>query len=496
MKDIVQQIESSKVYEVVTPTPLDVAKDMSRSLDAQVYFKREDLLPVKSFKLRGAYNKISQLSDEEKARGILAASAGNHAQGVALSAQKLEIKATIVMPTTTPPIKVDAVRGYGADVILAGDSYSDSADYAKFLVADNGMTFVHPFDDELVIAGQGTVGKEIYEQLPDADYVFIPIGGGGLAAGVATFLKSSNPKIKIIGVEPDDSDAMKRSVAAGSRQQLEEVGIFADGVAVKYVGEKTFELVKKNVDEIITVSTDQICTAIKDIYEDIRVILEPAGALSVAGAKEYAKTHSLVGKNIVTINSGANMTFERLQFVAERTLLGSGKESLFAIQLPEKPGAMLTLVKKVMRGHTITEFNYRKSDDAQAEIFVGILSRSEEDKAKLEKKLIELNYHFEDLSQDEVAKEHIRHMIGGKISKTDQEHVYKATFPERPRALNDFLESLENRHNISLFHFRSTGGDIAHILIGLEGNGDVQNIVLPKNFTMQKVDSKAVSLFL
>ena len=496
MNKLVQQIIKSKVYEVLDSTPLQLAKDLSNVLSCYVYMKREDLLPVKSFKLRGAYNKIAQLSDSELSKGVLAASAGNHAQGVALSAQRLGIKATIVMPTTTPQIKVDAVRAYGAEVVLFGDSFSDASDYAKKLLSETGMAFIHPFDDELVIAGQGTVGKEIYEQLPDVDYVFVPIGGGGLVAGIATYLKTLNPDIKIIGVEPEENDAMRRSINAGKRIFLDEVGIFADGVAVKLVGENTFKLVQENVDEIITVSTDQLCTAIKDIYQEIRVIMEPAGALSVAGVKEYANNHDLRRKNIVTINSGANMSFEKLRFVAERTLLGSGKESLFAIQLPEVKGALLTLVKHVMRGNTITEFNYRKSDTSKAEIFVGILSTTEEDKSRLVRKLNEHGYQFVDMSHDEIAKEHVRHMIGGKLPTGNLEHVYKAVFPERPKALNDFLESLQNKFNISLFHFRSIGDDTANVLVGLEGEGEINDVKLPKNFTIQKIDSTAVELFL
>ncbi len=496
MNKLVQQIIKSKVYEVLSPTPLELANGLSNSLSCNVYMKREDLLQVKSFKLRGAYNKIAQLSESELSKGVLAASAGNHAQGVALSAQRLGVKATIVMPTTTPQIKIDAVKGYGAEVVLVGDSFSDASDYAMKLLSETGMTFIHPFDDELVIAGQGTIGKEIYEQLPEVDYVFVPVGGGGLVAGIATYLKFLNPNIKIIGVEPDENDAMRRSINAGKRVYLDEVGIFADGVAVKLVGENTFKLVQKHVDEMITVSTDQLCTAIKDVYQEIRVILEPAGALSVAGVKEYAKTHDLKGKNIVTINCGANMSFEKLRFVAERTLLGSGKESLYSIQLPEEKGALLTLVKHVMRGNTITEFNYRKSDASKAEIFVGILSTTEEDKTNLEKKLKVNNYQFVDMTHDEIAKEHVRHMIGGKLPSGSKEHIYKAIFPERPKALNDFLESLNNRFNISLFHFRSIGDDTANVLVGLEGEGEINDVNLPKNFTIQKIDSTAVELFL
>ena len=495
MSDIVELINKSKVYDVAIKTPLDKAPELSELLHANVYMKREDLQPIHSFKIRGAYNKIANLSKQEKSAGVLAASAGNHAQGVALSAQKLGIQATIVMPRTTPEIKVTAVRKLGADVMLHSDSFSDASDYAIKLADSNGMTYIHPFNDELVIAGQGSIGKEIIDQLESVDYIFAPIGGGGLISGVAAYAKSVNPKIKIIGVEPEDSDAMKQSIKSNKLVKLDDVGIFTDGVAVKAVGDITLELTRKLVDDFITVSTDEISVAIKDIYKENRSLVEPAGALGVAGLKKYRFSKDLRGKNIVAINTGANMTFERLQFIAERTLVGSLREVLYAIELSERPGALNSLVNDVISSFSITEFNYRKQSETEARIFVGILLEFPSDKTGFERNLKDAGYKFTDLTEDEIAKSHLRHMVGGKPPVGTQETVYEFSFPERPGALRDFLDALKDKHNISLFHHRYNGGDIARVLIGLEGE-NAANFELPKGFSRKIVNPNTVKLFL
>ena len=494
MDSIVNQIKNSSVYDVSKITALDHAKKLSGKLDNQIYFKREDLQPVKSFKIRGAYNRIAQLNDQEKKAGVIAASAGNHAQGVALSAQKLGIEATIVMPTTTPQIKIDAVRSYGAEVVLFGDSYSDAGEHAKELQKSRDMTYVHPFNDLEVIAGQGTGGKEIIEQLSDVDYVFVPVGGGGLLAGIASYVKNIKPDCKVIGVEPIDSDVMTRSIKEGRIAELERVGIFADGVAVKVPGNNSFELCQKYADEMITVSTDEICAGIKDIYEDTRAIVEPAGALAMAGATRYIEQNKIKDKNIVAINSGANMTFERLQFIAERTLVGSGKEVLYSIELPEKPGALRGLVENVVNGYSISEFNYRKQDVKQAHIFVGMLLNEAEDKSKLEGALKKNNYRFKDLTDNEISKRHLRHMIGGKAPEGTDETLFEFVFPERPGALHEFLTSIADRYNISLFHYRNNGGDNARVMIGLEGE-NIQ-INLSDGFSKILVDQSTFADFI
>jgi len=494
-RQIVEKIEQADVYDAAIMTQLERAKNLSSKLGAHIYFKREDLQPVHSFKIRGAYNRIKNLSNRESAGGVMAASAGNHAQGVALSAKKLGLAATIVMPATTPDIKVNAVKQYGAEVVLYGDSYSDAADYAKKLQVEKGLTYIHPFDDEDVIAGQGTVGVEVLEQLPEVDYIFVPIGGGGLISGIAAYIKTHKPSVKIIGVEPEDSAAMKKSAEAGHIVNLKHVGIFADGVAVKQVGTNTFKLVQELVDDIVTVSTDEICAAIKDIYLDSRVIVEGAGALGVAGIRKY-DNHKLEGRHVVAINSGANMTFEQLQFVAERTLLGSGNETLYSIELPERPGALKGLLNEVVNGLSISEFNYRKSDAKKANIFVGIIGKSTEDKLAFEKRLCDYDYRFIDLTNDDTAKTHIRHMVGGKAPNGTKEVIYDFEFPERPGALSDFLDTLDSQTNISLFHYRHTGGDQARVLIGLEGEQALKRSDLPSGFTLTKVSTPAAKLFL
>lgn len=454
-------------YSLVKKTPLEKAIKISEQAGCSVWLKREDLQDVHSFKIRGAYNKMLSLTDSEKKKGVIAASAGNHAQGVALSAKILGISALIVMPTTTPSIKIDAVRGYNAEVVLYGDSYSDAYVYSLDLARKNNRVFIHPFDDPVVITGQGTVGVELLEQNSDITHVFVPIGGGGLAAGIAQTIKKVRPEIKIIGVEPEDSCAMEQSIKAGKVVELASVGIFSDGVAVKKVGENTFKICQELLDDVVLVDNDQICAAIKSIFEDTRSIVEPAGALSVAAIQEYNLPENSVA---VAICSGANMTFEKLQYIAERTMLGGGKEALYAVSLPEKSGSVLDFCEKVINGHNITEFNYRLNSRDQANIFVGVSITDRKDKERFEDKLVEFNYGFADMTHDDVAKEHIRHMIGGPSTETENEHVYSINFPERAGALVGFLSKIAGQFNISLFHYRGQGGDVGRVLIGFEAS--------------------------
>ncbi len=465
MKDPLKQTLLARVYDVAKETPLQLAPKLTDSKGVSVYLKREDLQPVHSFKLRGAYNKMIHLRDDEKARGVIAASAGNHAQGVALSAKKLGLSALIVMPLTTPAIKVEAVKSHGAEVILFGDSYSDAYDHSQKLMESTGRSFIHPFDDPYVITGQGTIGREVLEQLPDVTHIFVPVGGGGLIAGIAQYVKSLQPSVKIIGVEPEDSNAMGKSLAAGRRVTLPEVGIFADGVAVKQVGTRTFSIAQKYVDEVITVNTDQICAAIKALFEDTRSILEPAGALAAAG---IATCSFPKDAKIVAICSGANVTFERLQQIAERTLIGSGKEALFAVTMPEKPGALHSFCQQVMNGHAITEFNYRLHQRSSATILVGIAVSDNDDKQAFMKKMASFGYAHTDLSGDDIAKEHARHMLGGPATEAQSEHFYQIDFPERPGALGTFLGAIGSQWNISAFHYRNAASDTGNVLIGLE----------------------------
>lgn len=462
--DTVKEVLTSHVYEVAKKTPLEKAASLSKRAGCTTYLKREDLQPVHSFKLRGAYNKIAQLSERDKKKGVIAASAGNHAQGVALAAKKLGLSALIVMPRTTPSIKIDAVKSYGAEVELAGDSYSDAADYCKQRVKETGRTFIHPFDDPLVIAGQGTIGMEILEQLPQVTHIFVPVGGGGMLAGIAAYVKALRPDVEVISVEPEDSNAMQQSIKQKKRVILPHVGIFADGVAVKQVGAHTYETAWHKVDDFITVSTDQMCAAIKTIFEDTRSIVEPAGALAAAGIAAYNLT---ADAHAVAICSGANVTFERLQQIAERTLIGSGKEAMFAVTLPEQPGALEVFCRDVVNGHNISEFNYRLHNRVAAHILVGINVADNADKQKFMAKMDTYGYHHVDLSNDDLTKEHLRHMIGGSTPAID-EHVYEVTFPERPRALGDFLQAVGSDWNISLFHYRSAASDSGSVLIGFE----------------------------
>lgn len=469
MQTMLRKILTSKVYEAAVETPLEEAAVLSRQLNNRILLKREDLQPVFSFKLRGAYNKIAHLSDAEKTSGVIAASAGNHAQGVAFSARKLGLKALIVMPATTPEIKVTAVKALGAEVVLYGDNYSEAAEECARLAARNGMTYIHPFDDELVIAGQGTVADELLRQSAGKlDAVFVPVGGGGLIAGIACYLKALCPDVRVIGVEPCDSDAMHRSLEAGRQVRLDSVGIFADGVAVREVGDRTFKLCSQYVDEIVRVTTDEICGAIKSIYQATRSIVEPAGALGVAGIKQYLRSHKLSGKTLVAINSGANMNFERLRYVAERTQTGEERESLFAVTIPEKPGALRHLCNDVLGDTNITEFSYRLSTRSEAHIFVGVSLGGAEARAGFSQLLTQMGYANTDLTDNELAKTHLRYMIGGRSPEAIREKLYRFWFPERPGALSRFLADMGANWNISLFHYRTIGGEFGRVLTGLE----------------------------
>ncbi|QGG93656.1 threonine ammonia-lyase, biosynthetic [Actinomarinicola tropica] len=465
---ILRAILTSRVYEVATDTPLDPAPRLSRRLGASVMFKREDLQPVFSFKLRGAHNKIAHLSPDERARGVITASAGNHAQGVAYSARHLGIPARIVMPETTPAIKVDAVRAFGAEVILWGDSYTDAQEHCDRLVAEAGMTFVHPFDDPLVVAGQGTIADEVVRHATSGlDAVFVPVGGGGLIGGIGAYLKAVVPEVKVIGVESIEADAMSRSLAADEPIELDEVGIFADGVAVRKVGRYTFPLVRRVVDEIVIVRNDEISAAIKDVFEDTRTIVEPAGALSVAGMKHWARTHDVADRQLVAVLSGANMNFDRLRFVAEQAELGENREALFAVTIPERPGAFRDFCATLGR-RVITEFNYRLNSRDEANIFVGVAVASRADASELAGLLRDKGYDTIDLSDDDVATLHVRHMVGGRPPGVLDEVVFRFEFPERPGALMRFLETLGGRWNISLFHYRNHGADVGRVLAGFE----------------------------
>ncbi|THF64615.1 threonine ammonia-lyase, biosynthetic [Pseudothauera nasutitermitis] len=466
--DYLERILNAQVYDVAEPTPLELADNLSARLHNRIHFKREDMQPVFSFKLRGAYNKMAQLSPQALKRGVICASAGNHAQGVALSAQKLGVRAVIVMPTSTPQIKVDAVKARGGEVVLAGDSYSDAYARALELEKEEKLTFVHPFDDPDVIAGQGTIGMEILrDHAKPIHAIFCAVGGGGLIAGVAAYVKRLRPETRIIGVEAVDADAMTRSLAAGRRVELEQVGLFADGAAVKLVGTETFRLCQQYVDEMILVDNDAICAAIKDVFEDTRSILEPAGALAVAGAKEYAKRNKLRDKSLVAVCSGANMNFDRLRFVAERAELGEQREAVLAVSIPEKPGSFRKFIG-VLGNRNITEFNYRYADAATAHIFVGVTVHNRAEAGRLTEMLARHELPAVDLTDDEMAKTHVRYMVGGRAPQVDNELIYRFTFPERPGALMNFLSNLHSDWNISLFHYRNHGADFGRVLVGMQ----------------------------
>ncbi|NOQ77420.1 MAG: threonine ammonia-lyase, biosynthetic [Methylococcaceae bacterium] len=465
----IEKILRAKVYDVAIETPLDFARFLSLRLDNKVYLKREDLQPVFSFKLRGAYNKIASLTAEECSKGVIAASAGNHAQGVALSAQKLGIKALIVMPKTTPEIKVKAVKAWGAKIVLFGDSYDDACTHAKEIAEEKGMTFVHPYDDPEVIAGQGTIGMEILRQhTSKIDAIFVPVGGGGLIAGIAAYVKFVRPETKVIGVEPNDADSLNHALHANERIMIKQVGLFADGVAVKQVGKEPFKLAQKFVDDVITVSTDEICAGIKDIFDDTRSVAEPAGALALAGLKKYVEQHEIKGQTLVAIESGANVNFDRLRYVAERTLVGEHKEILLAVTVPEVPGSFLKFCK-ALRKRNITEFNHRYFDSKVAQVFVGIsCSGKQTDRDDLISGLEDKGFSVVDMTMNELAKDHIRYMVGGHAQQQLGEIVYSIQFPERPGALLKFLSSLGSRWNISMFHYRNHGSAFGKVLMGIQ----------------------------
>ena len=469
VEQVFRLILNSRVYEVCRETPLDPAPRLSARIGTPVLFKREDLQPVFSFKLRGAYNRMAHLSPAERAAGTIAVSAGNHAQGVAYSARRLGLPAQIVMPQTTPEIKVDAVRALGADVVLHGDSYAEAKQRCEVLQRESGATLIHPFDDPLVIAGQGTIGDELLRQSQrDLEAVFVAVGGGGLITGIASYVKSLRPDIRVIGVEPFEADAMYQSLAAGRRVTLDHVGLFADGVAVREVGEHTFALAGQTVDEIVRVSNDEICAAIKDVFDDTRSIMEPAGALSVAGLKAYAAAGRLSGTGrVAAVLSGANMNFDRLRFVAERAELGEAREAIVGVTIPERPGAFREFCAH-LGPRVVTEFNYRLGRRDQAHIFVGMATASREDATELVRSLNAAGYATVDLSDNEMAKLHVRHMVGGRARDAQHERPCRFEFPERPGALMHFLEALGGRWNISLFHYRNHGADFGRVLAAFE----------------------------
>jgi threonine dehydratase len=465
-----KKILKAKVYDVAIETALDVAPRLSRRVENRVLFKREDLQPVFSFKIRGAYNKIAQLSETAAQRGVICASAGNHAQGVALAARTRGIPAVIVMPVTTPEIKVSAVASFGGEVVLHGDDYDAAYEHALVLARERSLVFVHPFDDPDVIAGQGTIAMEILRQQhgDHIDAIFVPVGGGGLIAGMAAYVKSLYPRIKIIGVEPEDAASMYESLRAGKRITLERVGMFADGVAVKRVGEEPFRLAQQYVDEVLLVTTDQICAAIQDIFEDTRSIAEPAGALAVAGIKKYVTRENCTGRTFIAINGGANMNFDRLRYVAERADIGAQREALLAVEMPEVPGAFLRFCELLGR-RSVTEFNYRYGDSQAAQVFVGLsLSQDRTERESLVRTISRAGFEVRDMSDNEMAKLHVRYMVGGQARELSDERLYRFEFPERPGALLKFLQAIGSSWNISLFHYRNHGSDYGRVLAGIQ----------------------------
>lgn len=466
--DYLVQILTARVYDVAQETPLEYAPNLSARLNNQLLLKREDMQSVFSFKLRGAYNKMAQLSPELLAKGVIAASAGNHAQGVALGASRLGTQAIIVMPVTTPQVKVDAVKSRGGVVVLHGDTYDDAYAYARELEAEKGLTFIHPFDDPHVIAGQGTIGMEILRQHQKPIHaIFVAIGGGGLISGIAAYVKRLRPEIKIIGVEPIDADAMSQSLNAGHRVRLSQVGLFADGVAVREVGEETFRLCQEYVDDIILVSTDDTCAAIKDVFEDTRSIVEPAGALAIAGAKAYVEREGIQGETLIAIACGANMNFDRLRFVAERAEFGERREAIFAVTIPEEPGSLRKFGDCIGR-RNLTEFNYRIADQKEAHIFVGMQITNRADAANMVETFEKNGFKTLDLTDDELTKLHLRHMVGGHSPLAHNELLYRFEFPERPGALMKFVGHMSRNWNISLFHYRNNGSDYGRIVVGMQ----------------------------
>jgi threonine dehydratase len=469
ISDYLYRILKARVYDVAIETPLEPAKRLSERLDNKVLFKREDLQSVFSFKLRGAYNKLVQVPAADLARGVICASAGNHAQGVALAARELKVRSVIVMPESTPTIKVDAVEALGGHVILDGATYDDAYARAVELARNDDLVFIHPFDDPEVIAGQGTIGMEIHrQQKGQIDAIFVPVGGGGLIAGIALYIKALSPQTRIIGVEPEDAASMTAALEAGEPVTLSDVGIFADGVAVRRVGDETFRICKDLVDEMILVDNDEICAAVQDIFEDTRAIVEPAGALAVAGLKRYVKSTAASGQTLVTVNCGANVNFDRLRHIAERAAIGENREALLAAEIPERPGSFIEFCEALGQ-RNLTEFNYRYHDQKTARIFVGVeLTRGRDEHVEIIDHLRKADYPVIDLSDNEMAKLHIRHMVGGQSADIDNERLYRFEFPERRGALLTFLKALGERWNISLFHYRNHGSDYGRVLAGVQ----------------------------
>jgi threonine dehydratase len=475
----IKKILDARIYDVAIETPIDEAPVLSKRFNNRILLKREDLQPVFSFKIRGAYNKMQHLSKEQLAKGVVAASAGNHAQGLALAALKMGVKATIVMPKTTPQIKVDAVRSRGAKVVLHGEAFDEAAVHAEKLVAEKGMVYIHPYDDPEVIAGQGTIGMEIIRQHNGPiDAIFVPVGGGGLLAGIAAYVKFVRPEIKMIAVEPDDAACLKAAMDAGRRVKLPQVGIFADGVAVSQIGKETFRVIRQTVDDVITVSSDEICAAIKDIFDDTRSIAEPAGALALAGLKKYVQQSGVENQTLIAIDSGANTNFDRLRYISERTEIGEQREAILSVTIPERPGSFKKFCE-LLGKRNITEFNYRFGNSEQAQIFVGVqIAAGGDERQLLVDKLLAKGYPALDLTEDEMAKLHIRHMVGGQASAAVKEElVYRFEFPERPGALLKFLTKLGQRWNISLFHYRNHGAAYGRVLVGLQACRNEQQAV-------------------
>ena len=497
MSALIDLADNSAVYDVAKVSALSIATQLSKRFHNQIYLKREDDQVIHSFKLRGAYQKMSSMSDEQKSKGVIASSAGNHAQGVALGASKLNIKAIIVMPTSTPEIKVQAVEQLGAEVVLHGDVYDDAFHHAKKLESEQDLCFISPYDDFEVIAGQATVAKEILSQLEEIDYVFAPVGGGGLISGMASYIKHYAPHIKVIGVEPVDSPTLYKALEANERVVLDDVGRFADGVAVKQIGALPFEIAKDSVDDVVLVSNDEMCAAIKDIYEDVRSVSEPAGALSTAGVKKYILEHGLKDKNIVSIVSGANVNFDRLRYIAERADLGELNEAIVAVTIPEEPGSFLRFCE-MLDNSSITEFNYRYAPRKDAHIFVGIkLTNGESEKQALISRLSQ-SFEVIDMSDNSMAKTHIRYMVGGHAN-AENEVIYRFEFPERPGALLNFLKKVKTKWNISLFHYRNHGADFGRVLIGLqvEDVSDLESRFDEIGYYYQnETDNKAYQYFL
>ncbi|MBU2885783.1 threonine ammonia-lyase, biosynthetic [Gilvimarinus agarilyticus] len=498
----IKRILNARIYDLAIETPLESVRLISQRTDNNVLLKREDLQPVFSFKIRGAYNKLLQLSEQERACGVIAASAGNHAQGLALGAQHLGVKAVIVMPRTTPAIKVDAVRARGAKVILHGDNFDEAATHTQKLIAEKGYTYIHPFDDPDVIAGQGTVAMEILRQYPKhIDAIFVAVGGGGLCAGVAAYVKYVRPDVKVFAVESQESACLAAAMEKSRRVKLPQVGIFAEGVAVAQIGKETFKVIKNNIDGVITVNTDEICAGIKDIFEDTRSIAEPAGAVSLAGLKKYVAENNISGQTLVAIDSGANINFDRLRYISERTEIGEKREAVLAVTIPERPGAYKAFCQALGK-RSITEFNYRYADSDQARIFVGVqVSSDPADRDELVRDLREQGYDLVDMTDNELAKLHIRHMVGGHAAGVENEMVFRFEFPERPGALLQFLNQVAGRWNISLFHYRNHGSAFGRVLVGMEvphkERAQVRKFLTEINYPFwEETDNEAYQYFL